>query len=253
MFTGIVEEVGRIKSMRSQGQSAVLEIEGSREGSVIFDDIKLGDSVAVNGICLTVTSFGRSSFTADVMHETLNRSSIGKIGVGGKVNLERAMPACGRFGGHIVSGHIDGVGKVEQIERDSNAVWYRISAPAEIMRYVVEKGSIAIDGISLTVAKLSATWFEVSIIPHTLEQTVLGDKRVGDIVNLENDVVAKYVEKLMQLGVGCSAGNVGDGEGEGDTGAGAGAGIGGAGAAAGATASPQGTLTEAFLAQNGFL
>ena len=193
MFTGIVEELGRIRSIRGGGDSAVLEI----EGSVIFDDLKLGDSVAVNGVCLTVTSFTGRTFTADVMHETLDRSSLGSLGVGSQVNLERAMPAYGRFGGHIVSGHIDGTGTVASIRKDANATWYEIEAPAHVMRYIVEKGSIAIDGISLTVARVTASTFSVSIIPHTAAQTTLSQRRVGDVVNLENDIVGKYVERLM--------------------------------------------------------
>ena len=195
MFTGIVEETGRIKSIRGGGDSAVLEV----EGSVVLEDVKLGDSIAVNGVCLTVTSHTASSFTADVMHETLNRSSLGQLAVGGSVNLERAMPADGRFGGHIVSGHIDGTGTIVSIRDDANATWYEIEAAPEILRYIVEKGSIAIDGISLTVAKVTDTTFSVSIIPHTSAQTTLSERRVGDIVNLENDIVGKYVEKLMKL------------------------------------------------------
>ncbi len=194
MFTGIVEETGRIKSIRGGGDSAILEV----EGSVVLSDVKLGDSIAVNGVCLTVTSFTGSSFTADVMHETLNRSSLGQLAVGGRVNLERAMPADGRFGGHIVSGHIDGTGTIVSIRDDANATWYEIEAAPEILRYIVEKGSIAIDGISLTVAKVTDTTFSVSIIPHTSAQTTLSERRVGDIVNLENDIVGKYVEKLMR-------------------------------------------------------
>lgn len=196
MFTGIIEELGTVRSIRGGGDSAVLEI----EGSLIFDDIKLGDSVAVNGVCLTVTSFTSRSFTADVMHETLDRSSLGSLGIGSQVNLERAMPAYGRFGGHIVSGHIDGTGTVVSIRKDANATWYEIEAPASLMRYIVEKGSIAIDGISLTVARVTKTTFSVSIIPHTAAQTTLSQRRVGDIVNLENDIVGKYVEHLMGLG-----------------------------------------------------
>ncbi len=198
MFSGIVEEVGKIKTIKKQEQSAILEIEGANQNSVIFDDLKLGDSVAVNGVCLTVTSINDHRFLADVMHETLDRSSLGGLKSESLVNLERAMPAYGRFGGHIVSGHIDGTGQIEQIKRDSNAVWYKISANTAILRYVVEKGSIAVDGISLTVAKVSADSFYVSVIPHTLDITILGSKKVGSVVNLENDIIAKYVEKLIQ-------------------------------------------------------
>lgn len=198
MFSGIVEEVGKIKTIKKQEQGAILEIEGADKNSVIFEDLALGDSVAVNGVCLTVTSIKDHCFLADVMHETLNRSSLGTLKTQSPVNLERAMPVYGRFGGHIVTGHIDGTGKIIQIQRDSNAVWYQISANSSVIRYIVEKGSIALDGISLTVAKVSTNNFCVSVIPHTLNNTILGTKKVGSVVNLENDIIAKYVEKLMQ-------------------------------------------------------
>lgn len=194
MFTGIVEEKGRIRSVRRGAASAVLTI----EGRIIFDDLKLGDSVAVNGVCLTVSSLSGSAFTADVMHETLDRSGLGALGPGSPVNLERAMAADGRFGGHIVSGHIDGTGIITEIRRDDNAIWYTVRPGPGIMRYIVEKGSIAIDGISLTVAKAGPDRFSVSIIPHTAGETILGSKKAGDDVNLENDIIGKYVEKLMQ-------------------------------------------------------
>ena len=158
----------------------------------------MGDSIAVNGVCLTVTSFTDASFTADVMHETLNRSSLGALRPGSKVNLERAMSADGRFGGHIVSGHIDGTGRITDIKKDDNAVWYTISAPPDILRYIVEKGSIAIDGISLTIAYVDSRCFKVSIIPHTSANTTLALRKPGDTVNLENDCIGKYVEKLLQ-------------------------------------------------------
>lgn len=159
---------------------------------------QIGDSIAVNGVCLTVTSMGGSYYTADVMAETMNRSSLGQLSTGAKVNLERAMPANGRFGGHIVSGHIDGTGTVQSIEPDDNAVWYTIAAKADLLRYIVEKGSITIDGISLTVAYVDDHCFKVSIIPHTQQVTALHDRKVGDIVNLECDIIGKYVEKLMR-------------------------------------------------------
>lgn len=193
MFTGIIEEKGRIVSIRRGMKSSVLQIAGNR----IFGDLKIGDSVAVNGVCLTVTSMANGSFTADVMSETLNRSSLGELKVNSAVNLERAMAADGRFGGHIVSGHIDGTGIISKIERDDNAVWYTIKAPEKLMRYIVEKGSIAIDGISLTVAKTSREAFSVSIIPHTIQETILDTKGVGSIVNLENDIVGKYIERFL--------------------------------------------------------
>ena len=194
MFTGIVEEIGTIQGIRKGATSSILTI----GGQVIFDDLKLGDSVAVNGVCLTATDIRNNCFTADVMHETLNRSSLGSLRNGSHVNLERAMAANGRFGGHIVSGHIDGTGVISDIRRDDNAVWYTVKANQTLMRYIVEKGSIAIDGISLTVAQVTAEEFRVSIIPHTAKSTILAEKGVGDIVNLENDMIGKYVERLLQ-------------------------------------------------------
>jgi len=193
MFTGIIEEIGQIQSVRRGAQSAVLRI----AAKTLLSDVKLGDSIAVNGVCLTVTSFDASSFTADVMHETMQRSSLGRLQSGGLVNLERAMAANGRFGGHIVSGHIDGTGVISAIRRDDNAIWYSIRAESRLLRYIIEKGSIAIDGISLTVATVSDADFAVSVIPHTAAQTILSDKRLGDTVNLENDCIGKYVEKLL--------------------------------------------------------
>lgn len=194
MFTGIVEELGTIRSVRRGAASAVLSI-GAAE---VLSDLKIGDSVAVNGVCLTVTSLDDGGFTADVMHETLGRSSLGALAPGGRVNLERAMPANGRFGGHIVSGHIDGTGKVASVRPDDNALWYTISAAPELLRCIVEKGSITIDGISLTVAAVDDTSFSVSLIPHTAAVTTLGKKRAGDTVNLETDIIGKYVEKLLR-------------------------------------------------------
>lgn len=194
MFTGIVEEVGTLKAIRKGAHSAVLEI----QAKVVLEDIHLGDSIAVNGICLTATSFSPSGFTADVMHETLNRSALSALRPGSRVNLERAMAANGRFGGHIVAGHVDGVGTVRRIEKDDNAIWYTIAAGPEILRYVVEKGSITIDGISLTVARVDSDSFAISAIPHTVSVTVLADRKPGDQVNLETDIVGKYVEKLLQ-------------------------------------------------------
>lgn len=194
MFTGIIEEVGTVKAVQHSGSNSFIRIEAKK----ILEDIHLGDSIAVNGVCLTVTHFDSTTFQADVMNETLSRSSLGSLRNGSPVNLERAMAAGGRFGGHIVSGHIDGTGTVSDIRNDGIAVWYTISANADILRYIVEKGSIAIDGISLTVAKVTDDSFSVSIIPHTASVTILGTKKVGDIVNLENDIVGKYVEKLMK-------------------------------------------------------
>lgn len=193
MFTGIIEEVGSVASIRKGAHSCVLTVNASR----VLEDVHLGDSIATNGVCLTVTSFTSHSFSADVMHETLNRSSLGSLHIGSPVNLERAMLAGGRFGGHIVSGHIDGVGTISSMKEDDNAVWYTVEAPSNILRYIIEKGSITLDGISLTVAKVTNSNFSVSIIPHTRAQTNLASKKVGDVLNLENDLVGKYVERLM--------------------------------------------------------
>ncbi len=195
MFTGIVEEKGTVKRI-SRGQNSCIEIQADK----IFSDIHIGDSIAVNGVCLTVTDFSGNIFTADVMNETFSRSSLGSLRAGSHVNLERAMSANGRFGGHIVSGHIDGTGKIISTRKDDNAVWYKISADKNIIKYIVEKGSVAIDGISLTVAKAERDNFSVSVIPHTSEETILSEKKAGDIVNLENDIIGKYVERFLNSG-----------------------------------------------------
>lgn len=194
MFTGIIEEIGRIDSIKKGTQSAVLGIRCQK----VLEGTKIGDSIAVNGVCLTVTSLHEQGYTADVMAETLERSSLGSLSKNSPVNLERAMAADGRFGGHIVAGHIDGTGKIRDIRRDETAVWYTVEAEPQILRYVVEKGSIAIDGISLTVAGVTDSDFSVSIIPHTQGETSLGFRQKGDVVNLECDVIGKYVERLMK-------------------------------------------------------
>ena len=193
MFTGIVEEIGIISGIKQGKNSEILTIKAKK----VLEDTKIGDSIAVNGICLTVTALSSDSFTADVMHETISRSSLSKLKYGSKVNLERAMPVNGRFGGHIVSGHVDGTGTIINIKPDDNAIWYKIQANQQILKYIVEKGSITIDGISLTVAKVSETDFSISAIPHTVEQTILKEKRQGDTINLETDILAKYIEKLL--------------------------------------------------------
>ena len=198
MFTGIIEEIGEIAGVKRGQVSSRLAIRGKK----IFSDLKLGDSVAVNGVCLTATSISGDIFEADVMAETLRRTNLGGFSNGTRVNLERAMAAGGRFGGHIVSGHIDGTGRVSSLVREENAVWVRIDAEDKILRYIIEKGSIAIDGISLTVAATGPGYFKVSIIPHTGEETTLLRRRPGDIVNLENDVVGKYVERLLNFSAG---------------------------------------------------
>ena len=193
MFTGIIEEVGTIRSLPSGGSAGSLRI-GAR---TVLDKTKIGDSIAVNGVCLTVTTLLSDGFTADVMPETLRRSNLGLLKIGDHVNLERAMAADGRFGGHIVSGHIDGVGTITGIRKEENAVWITITPPSSIMELIVEKGSITIDGVSLTVAAVTSDTFSVSIIPHTRACTSLLDKKKGDQVNLENDIIGKYVKRLL--------------------------------------------------------
>ena len=193
MFTGIVEEIGKIAGIQKGAKSAVLTIQAEK----VLEDVHIGDSIAVNGVCLTVTSFEKNTYTADVMNETLQRSSLGSLSVGSSVNLERAMAANGRFGGHIVSGHIDGTGTICEVKSDEIAICYSMKAPEKIMHYIVEKGSVAVDGISLTVAKTTQTSFMVSVIPHTAQCTVLAHKKAGDTVNLENDCIGKYIEHFL--------------------------------------------------------
>ncbi|MCZ4693222.1 riboflavin synthase [Ancylomarina euxinus] len=193
MFTGLVEEIGYIKAMKKGSNSIRLMVAANK----IMDDVKLGDSIATNGICLTVVDFDSKSFSADVMPETMNRSSFHKQKEGSRVNLERALRVGDRMGGHMVSGHIDGVGEIISQTKDDNAIWVSISAPKNILKYVIEKGSIAIDGISLTVAYVDENQFKVSIIPLTQDDTTLISKKIGSQVNLECDMTAKYIEKFM--------------------------------------------------------
>ena len=192
MFTGIIEEIGTVRRIEHGAKGARLTI----QANTVLEDTRIGDSIATNGVCLTVVSMTSDSFSADVMAESLRRSSLGTLQGGSPVNLERAMAANGRFGGHIVSGHIDGTGTIASQKREDNAVWVKIKTPAPLLRYIVEKGSIAIDGVSLTVAAVTDTDFSVSIIPHTGAQTILLGKKPGDPVNLECDAIGKYVEKL---------------------------------------------------------
>lgn len=217
MFTGIIEEIGTIKNINTNGVSAQLNI----ASNLVLEGTKIGDSIAVNGVCLTVTSLTSNSFTADIMAETLRRSNLGNLLPQSKVNLERAMIANGRFGGHIVSGHIDGTGTIIETKPEGNAIWVKIKTSSEILKYIIQKGSITIDGISLTVAKITDQDFSVSIIPHTAENTTLLQKKVGEVVNLENDIVGKYVEKLLSFQ------NINQEK-------------------------PQSRITEEFLRQNGF-
>lgn len=192
VFTGIVEECGTVLDVLKNGVSGSVQI----QASTVLEGTKTGDSIAVNGVCLTVTKLTKSSFTADVMAETFRRTNLGNLGKNSRVNLERAMAADGRFGGHIVSGHIDGTGIISRIKEEGNAVWIYISAHQSILNLIVEKGSVAVDGISLTVAAVSDKEFAVSVIPHTRENTALSGKKTGAVVNLENDIIGKYVQKL---------------------------------------------------------
>ncbi len=194
MFTGIIEETGELIRLIQGSDSAVLTIRARK----VLEGTSVGDSIAVNGVCLTVTRIDASGFDADVMPETLRRSSLGKLSAGSRVNLERAMAADGRFGGHIVAGHVDGTGIIRDIRTERNAVVYNVAADPGLLRYVVEKGSIAIDGISLTVAAVTERELTVSVIPHTREVTNLRERKSGDIVNLETDIIGKYVERLLQ-------------------------------------------------------
>lgn len=193
LFTGIIEETGQLCEIKKETLSARIKIRCRK----VLEGTKIGDSIAVNGICLTVTSLAKDGFTADVMAETMRRSSLSELKIPGTVNLERAMAADGRFGGHIVSGHIDGTGTITGIRQEENAVWYAVAAEPKLLRYIVEKGSVALDGISLTVAKVTNQDFQVSVIPHTRQETALTEKRPGSLVNIECDVIGKYVEKLL--------------------------------------------------------
>lgn len=192
MFTGIIEEEGHIEHITEGAKSCRLKIRADK----IFDDLKIGDSVAVNGVCLTACEIRKPYFTADVMAETMRKTAIGALVKGSKVNLERAMQLGGRFGGHIVSGHIDGTGTVIDMVREDNAVLVTISASPDIMEYIVMKGSVALDGISLTVANVKNDRFMVSVIPHTASQTTILGKRAGDRINIECDVIGKYVKQF---------------------------------------------------------
>lgn len=195
MFTGIVEELGVIKSVRRGADSARLMIDAAR----VIEGSRVGDSIMVNGVCLTSVYFGERTFIADVMAETLDKSNLGKLKTGDRVNLERALRLGDRLGGHIVSGHIDGVGTITSREKHDIATLITIRAPEAVMRYIIKKGSVAIDGISLTVVDFAADSFQVSLIPHTARETTLGFKKNGDTVNLEGDIIGKYIERMMNF------------------------------------------------------
>jgi riboflavin synthase len=192
VFTGLVADLGTVAAVDATGDGVRLRLRTSLAG-----EIGEGDSVAVNGVCLTATEVTGDAFAADVMQESLRRSSLGGIGEGSRVNLELAMRASDRLGGHIVQGHVDGLGTVSGVREDGFSRVVTIDAPADVLRYVVEKGSIAVNGVSLTVSAIGEDWFEVSLIPETLERTTLGEAAAGTPVNLEVDVLAKYVEKLV--------------------------------------------------------
>lgn len=222
MFTGIIEETGRLRRIAKQGQAMILTIEASK----ILEDVRLGDSIAVNGVCLTVVAFDRSSFTADVMPETYRKTTLKLLQPGVRVNLERAMSAGGRFGGHIVQGHVDTPGRIVSRHPEENAVVFRVEPDeSDNMKYVIPHGSIAIDGISLTVVTVDERTFTISIIPHTLAQTVLNDKQPGDKVNIEYDLLGKYIDRLLSF----------------------------RGRKEDAAGRPGGGLTMEFLAKNGFM
>jgi riboflavin synthase len=218
MFTGIVEEIGSISNIQKTGESYVLTIEARK----VLEDIHLGDSIAVNGVCLTVTSFSGTRFKVDVMPETVKSSSLQTLKRGSNVNLERAMAAGGRFGGHFVSGHIDGTGVIKSKKPFENAVYYEIEPDKEVLKFIILKGSICVDGTSLTVFGVTENSFTISLIPHTMSETILGKKDSGDVVNLECDMIGKYVGHFL-------SGNVTDSNKKGKR-----------------------NLTEKFLEENGF-
>ena len=193
MFTGIVEELGQVLSVQEQGDSSRLTV----RGPLVVSDAGHGDSIAVNGVCLTVVTHDDGAFTADVMAESLRRSSLSAVGPGSRVNLERAVRVSDRLGGHVVQGHVDGTGEVLAVTPQEHWTVVRVALPEQLDRYVVEKGSITVDGVSLTVSAVASGQFEVSLIPTTLSATTLGTRAPGDVVNLEVDVMAKYVEKLL--------------------------------------------------------
>ena len=193
MFTGIIEEVGHVKALHRGAKSFTLEV----EANLVVQDSKVGDSIATNGVCLTVTSLGDHDFSADLMPETVERTALGRLKPGSPVNLERALSLQSRLGGHIVSGHIDGTGRIAALRQDDTALWLTVECDRQLLRYIIEKGSITVEGVSLTVARVDERSFSVSLIPHTQLVTTLHSLRIGDLVNLENDIIAKYVEKLL--------------------------------------------------------
>lgn len=195
MFTGIIEEIGTIKQIKNGLKSSNLIINCNK----VLETTEIGDSICTNGVCLTVTNINKGTFEADVMAETIRKSNLNTLKIGSKVNLERALSLSTRLGGHLVSGHIDGIGYIKDLKKEDTAIWITIKTSADILRYIIYKGSITIDGISLTIAYVDDYVFKVSIIPHTLQQTILSSKNIGDSVNLECDMIGKYVEKLLGI------------------------------------------------------
>jgi riboflavin synthase len=194
MFTGIIAAIGKVQSVKAQGGDLRIDIDVQ---SLDLSDVKLGDSIAINGVCLTVVEINNTVLGFDVSRESLDRTSLGQVQRGSSVNLEKAMAVGERLGGHIVSGHVDGLGEVVLLEPSARSVKFRIGVPVELERYIAEKGSICIDGTSLTVNSVGPQWFEVNIIPHTMQETIISDYKAGSIVNLEVDVIARYLERLL--------------------------------------------------------
>jgi riboflavin synthase len=215
MFTGLIQAIGQVRSLERGGDSGRLRI----ASSLVHDELCMGESIAVNGVCLTVTGWDDNSFTLDVSPETLRTTTLGSLLPRSAVNLERALRLCDRLGGHLVAGHVDSVGTVRQKRKEHNAVYFEFAAPAASLRYIVAKGSVAIDGVSLTVNQVFADRFSVMVIPHSLEQTCLKERRVGDAVNVETDLIGRYVERFVTQPAGANSG----------------------------------TLSREFLAKNGFL
>ncbi|HIE51440.1 MAG TPA: riboflavin synthase [Armatimonadetes bacterium] len=213
MFTGLIEELGTVQALRPRGQTVRLEVRAEQ----VLSDLQIGDSICVNGACLTVTERLPMGFACEVVSETLQRTNLGRLRPGDEVNLERPLRADGRLGGHFVQGHVDGLGTIARMVRQGEEVLCEIRAPAEVLRYVVPKGSIAVDGVSLTVVERLPTGFTVALIPHTLAATTLGRRQMGEVVNLEADILAKYVAAAVEQ-----------------------------------TAPPSATITPEFLAEHGF-
>lgn len=198
MFTGIIQSIGTIADLQPKGGDMALIV---NSGKLDMSDVELGDSIAVNGVCLTAVALTDSSFTADVSRETLSLTSLGDLSKGSEVNLEKALTLKTRLGGHLVSGHVDGLGEVESRRNDGRSEHFQIKAPDELAKYIAAKGSITIDGVSLTVNRVEGASFEINIVPHTLQETVIGNYQAGTKVNLEVDVIARYLERLIQGGV----------------------------------------------------